>query len=280
MPIAAQRTGESLKEETMPLTLPVNPNLEHLRSQAKSLLKLARAGDQVALERFQSVTSSELKLSDAQFVIAREYGFSSWAQLKRHVAALRLESVKVTPRRAYIHQLAHQLLEAARTRDLEGLSAGVILPLRDLIDLRSRVVALGLHVVLVDGLLAGLESPQSRVRYLCADALDHLADERCAVPLERLLSDPVPRVRRAVLHALSCDACKLRPLTKPEDLFAKLSELAENDPNACVRSAALEALANSCDPRAAPVLLELLAQESIPGRRRFLSAKLERLSKK
>ena len=154
------------------------------------------------------------------------------------------------------------------------------MPLRDLLDLRSRVVVLGLHAVLVGGLLAGLENPRSRVRYLCADALDHLADERCAVPLERLLSDLVPRIRRAALHALSCDACKLRLLTKPENLFAKLSELAENDPNARMRSAALEALANSCDPRAAPVLLELPAHESIPGRRRFLSAKLERLSKK
>ena len=264
----------------MPLTLPVNPNLEHLKFQAKALLRSARAGDQVALERFRSVNASEPKLSSAQFIIAAEYGFLNWARLKTYVAALQLHSLRSTLRRTYIHQLAHNLLEAARTRDLKALSAGVILPLRDLLDLRSRVVALGLHAVLVDGLLAGLESPQSQVRYLCADAIDHLADERCAVPLERLLSDPVPRVRRAVLPALSCDACKLAALTKSEDLFAKLSELAENDPNARVRRAALEALAISCDPRAAPVLLELLAHESIPGRKRFLSAKLERLSKK
>jgi len=279
MPTAAQPTGEPLKEDIMSLTLPVNPNLEHLKSQAKSLLKRALGGDQVALERFLSVNASEPKLSSAQFIIAVEYGFPNWARLKTYVAALQLQPLRSTLRRTYIHQLAHQLLEAARTRDLEALSAGVILPLRDLLDVRSRVIALGLHAVLVDGLLAGLNSPQSRQRYLCADALDHLADERCAVPLERLLTDPVPRVRRAALHALSCDACKVAPLTKPEDLFAKLTELAESDPNARVRSAALEALATSCDPRAAPVLLELLAHESIPGRRRFFAAKLEGLAK-
>ena len=155
----------------------------------------------------------------------------------------------------------------------------MILPLRDLVDLRSRVVALGLHAVLVDGLLAGLESPHSRVRYLCADALDHLADERCVAPLERLLSDPVPRVRRAALHALSCDACKLAPLPKAADLFETLMRLSKSDPNARVRSAALEALVNSCDPRAAPVLLELLAREVTPGRKRLFAAKLEGLAK-
>lgn len=279
MPTAAQPPGEPLKEDIMPLTLPVNANLEHLKSQAKSLLKLALAGDQASLERLQRVNSLEFTLADAQFVIAREYGFPNWARLKHHVAALQAPTLRTTARRAYIHQLAHQLLEAARTRDLEGLSAKVILPLRDLLDLRSRVVELGLHAVLVDGLLSGLESSHSRVRYLCADALDHLADERCAAPLERLLTDPVPRVRRAALHALSCDACKLAPLPKATNLFGTLMELSKSDPNARVRNAALEALVNSCDPRAAPVLLELLVSEVIPGRRRFLAAKLEALGK-
>ena len=259
----------------MPRTLPVNPNFEHLKAQAKSLLKFALSGDSVSLERFRNVNASDFKLSSAQFIIAAEYGFPNWALLKSHLAALEYQPPRSTARRTYIHQLAHDLLEAARTRDLETLSAGVVLPLRDLLDLRFHIVALELHAVLVDGLLAGLKSPQSRVRYLCADALDHLADERCAMPLERLLSDPVPRVRRAALHALSCDGCKLTPLPKSTDLFEKLMSLAKTDPNARVRSAALEAVVNSCDPRAAPVLLELLAHESIPGRRRFFAAKLE-----
>ena len=263
----------------MPLTLPVNPNLEHLKSRAKSLLKLALAGDYDALERFRNLSANEPKLANAQFIVAREYGFPNWARLKSYVTALQFKPLRSTLRRTYIHQLAHDLLEAARTRDLHSLSAGVVLPLRDLLELRSRVVALGLHAVLVNGLLAGLGSPQSRVRYLCADALDHLADERCAIPLERLLTDPVPRVRRAALHALSCDACKLAPLPKATDLFETLMSLAKSDPNTRVRSAALEALVNSCDPRAVPVLLELLASEVIPGRRRFLAAKLEGLYK-
>ena len=106
MPIAAQRTGESLKEETTPLTLPVNPNLEHLKFQAKALLRSARAGDQVALERFRSVNASEPKLSSAQFIIAAEYGFLNWARPKTYLAALQLQPL----RRMYIHQLTHNLL--------------------------------------------------------------------------------------------------------------------------------------------------------------------------
>jgi len=110
MPIAAQRTGESLKEETMPLTLPVNPNLEHLKFQAKALLRSARAGDQVALERFRSVNASEPKLSSAQFIIAAEYGFLNWARLKTYVATLQFQPLRSTLRRMYIHQLMHNLL--------------------------------------------------------------------------------------------------------------------------------------------------------------------------
>jgi ankyrin repeat protein len=50
--------------------LPENPNIEHLKKQAKALLR----------ERPQA------KLADAQLEIAREYGFPSWPKLQSHVA--------------------------------------------------------------------------------------------------------------------------------------------------------------------------------------------------
>ena len=49
--------------------LPDHPNLRHLKDQAKDLLKSGGA---------KSIT-------DAQFRIARLYGFASWPKLKAHV---------------------------------------------------------------------------------------------------------------------------------------------------------------------------------------------------
>ncbi|MGZ0150029.1 ankyrin repeat domain-containing protein [Kribbella sp. WER1] len=64
--------------------LPDDPNLDHLRGQAKSLLKDVRAGDSVAIAlaaEFHPVQT----LADAQLVIARSYGFPSWPRIVRHL---------------------------------------------------------------------------------------------------------------------------------------------------------------------------------------------------
>jgi hypothetical protein len=77
--------------------LPPNPNLDHLKYQAKDLLKEHAASDAGAAQRirefhprFSRATDAEifavwLKLSDAQLTIARESGFPSWPRLKKHV---------------------------------------------------------------------------------------------------------------------------------------------------------------------------------------------------
>lgn len=57
-------------EATRPL--PDRPNLRHLKDQAKDLLKAGQAGS----------------LTDAQYKIARLYGFASWPKLKAHVESL------------------------------------------------------------------------------------------------------------------------------------------------------------------------------------------------
>jgi ankyrin repeat protein len=94
-------TGSLRKVFGMTKTLPPNPNLEYEKKQAKALLKAARAGDPTALERIrqfhprlqqgaaQTIPPDSLKLSDAHLVIAREYGLSSWPQLKTHIEILR-----------------------------------------------------------------------------------------------------------------------------------------------------------------------------------------------
>jgi len=57
--------------------LPARPNLEHLREQAKALLKTLKPRD------------ARVRLADAQLAIARDHGFTSWPALTRHVDALR-----------------------------------------------------------------------------------------------------------------------------------------------------------------------------------------------
>jgi len=77
--------------------LPDRLNLDHLKKQAKELIRLYRSRDAAAMARFRStlpataglgnedLSSRGLRLHDAQSCIAREYGFASWPDLKRYV---------------------------------------------------------------------------------------------------------------------------------------------------------------------------------------------------
>src|SRR5579872_6285958 len=55
-----------------PQPLPDRPNLRHLRDQARDLLRAGGAAS----------------LADAQFQVARMYGFASWPKLKAYVESL------------------------------------------------------------------------------------------------------------------------------------------------------------------------------------------------
>ena len=77
--------------------LPHNPSLEHLKYQAKDLLKGHAARDRTVAQRIRefhprwvkasdtAIFDAPFRLSDAQLAIAREYGFASWARLKRRI---------------------------------------------------------------------------------------------------------------------------------------------------------------------------------------------------
>ncbi len=70
--------------------LPPRPSLEQLRKQAKDLLADYRVGVPDASERFHAVIprisgTHQPVLADAQFVIAREYGFETWPALKQYI---------------------------------------------------------------------------------------------------------------------------------------------------------------------------------------------------
>jgi ankyrin repeat protein len=81
--------------------LPASPDLSHLKKQAKRLMRDAAAADPEALARLSRIlpagrgtdpSSVEVRLNDAQLVIAREYGFRSWLELKRFVESKRADT--------------------------------------------------------------------------------------------------------------------------------------------------------------------------------------------
>jgi len=64
----------------VPHPLPDRPNLRHLKDQAWDLVKAGTARS----------------LTDAQFKVARRYGFPSWPKLKAHVASI-ADTVPLAP---------------------------------------------------------------------------------------------------------------------------------------------------------------------------------------
>ena len=78
-----------------PSALPPRPSLEQLRKQAKDRLG----------------TMPGAKLADAQFALARDYGFESWPKLVRHVEALARPEVEQQDR------MARDMVAAYRQRD-------------------------------------------------------------------------------------------------------------------------------------------------------------------
>ena len=77
-------------------SLPDAPNLDWLRKQAKRTLSELRK------------TDSRAKLADAQFELAKQYGFSSWRALKTHIDGLTIEG---------------QLFDLAKNGDARKLAA-------------------------------------------------------------------------------------------------------------------------------------------------------------
>ena len=72
------------------MSLPEQPNLEHLRGQARALQRRVRAADPEAVARVVrhydgGAPDVSFPLSTAQLVLAREYGFASWSRLRQYL---------------------------------------------------------------------------------------------------------------------------------------------------------------------------------------------------
>ena len=98
--------------------LPVKPNLEHLKKQAKELLNDFQHRKPEAVAVFRSFASSQTperaKLADAQHMVARDYGFVSWPKLKEHVESLTFTPIQqlLAAVCAQNAQRAEQVIEA------------------------------------------------------------------------------------------------------------------------------------------------------------------------
>lgn len=79
----------------MTSALPVHPSFEHLRRQARDLLRASQLGEQRAVGRLAAHGPGLAPtLATAQLVLAREHGFTSWAQLKSLVLTMAAGGVR------------------------------------------------------------------------------------------------------------------------------------------------------------------------------------------
>ena len=92
----------------------------------------------------------------------------------------------------------------------------------------------------------GLRHSDAQVRAVCASMLDHFLDDRAVDEVIACLDDPVGQVRAKALHTLGCDRCKEGSCRPGEEAFVPTAiRLARQDPDASVRTTAVETLARS-----------------------------------
>lgn len=116
----------------MKRSLPERPDLGQLKKQAKELFAAVHAGDQAAIEA-AALGENEIAgfaLHDAQRIVAREYGFASWAKLKLHVETRTMDTAET------------RLLEAVLDHDHEAVHA--ILAERPALATRTLAIAAAL----------------------------------------------------------------------------------------------------------------------------------------
>jgi len=134
--------------------LPTNPNLEHLKYQAKDLLNERKGRSTAVAQRIREfhprfgrdtddkIFDAQFSLSDAQLTIARECGFASWARMKRHI-----EEPTLVDRLDLPHQ--QRIEDATFRRAVELLDAGDVGGLRA--HLREHPKLVQQHVVFEGG---------------------------------------------------------------------------------------------------------------------------------
>lgn len=82
-------------------SLPTHPHLEFLKKEAKSLRTLHKQGDPACCKQIrlndtafihkadEEILAERFSINDAQRIVAREYGYTSWATLKQYIESLK-----------------------------------------------------------------------------------------------------------------------------------------------------------------------------------------------
>ena len=190
-------------------TLPARPSLEQQKKLAKELVAGFRRGSPAATERIRAELPDKQRigLMDAQFVLAREYGFENWAALVAHI-----ESVVVNEL-----SLADRFKRAVNTRDAIALRR--MRSARD--DLQS----------IVNAPIFGFDSPALVATSTDLDVVDALLDLGAdpnrksswwAGGFHPLYGATPDVAERLIARGAIADACALAHLDRYDDLVAML----------------------------------------------------------
>ena len=192
--------------------LPSRANLDHLKHEAKSILKAHRSGDSSVcttlrhlpgLERASEamLLAAKFPLQKVQHALAREYGFGNWKALVDHVAGG--DGVEAEYARAY-----QVLCARGPERDSTGSEYEKRLHRE-----RLRLVNGGAEGYQVIRRLA--RSDNGRARSAAVICLALHTDPGATVELARLLDDPAVSVRS---RAVRFYASRIHPARTPEHL--------------------------------------------------------------
>src|SRR5688572_18313492 len=193
-------------------TLPARPDLDQQKTLAKELLRAFRAGDGDAIARMRAELPDKAAptLTAAQYVLAREYGFASWRELKDRIDQLTAE------RRPPLERLKHAVHhgDAAMVRALVQEHAEVrasLNPPTFAFDAPALLQASDDHPDVVGVLLEAVADPNRRSDWW-AGGFHPLHVVRDAAAERLLAAGAIP------------DACAAANLDRPDLLRAMLAE--------------------------------------------------------
>ncbi|MFL5620364.1 MAG: hypothetical protein ACJ79A_18465 [Gemmatimonadaceae bacterium] len=193
-------------------TLPARPDLDQQKKLAKDLLRAFRAGDREAAARLRAELpdKAELSLTDAQYVLAREYGFSSWRELKDRIEQQTVAQLPPIERfKRAVHEGDAKSLRAVLERHAD-VRAQIDAPIFSF-DSPALVTISGDHLAAIDVLLEFGADPNRRSGWW-AGGFHPLYVKRGAAAERLIAAGAVP------------DACAAANLDRPDLLTALLAE--------------------------------------------------------
>ena len=192
--------------------LPARPDLDQQKKLAKELLRAFRTGDRGAVARVRAELPDkpQISLTDAQFVLAREYGFASWHELREEIEK------RIAERRPPIERFKRAVHrgDAPAVRALLGqyeeVRAAVSAPIFGF-DAPALVAVSDKHIDVLDALLEFGADPNRKSDWWAGGF--HTLHGAHGAKAERLMA------AGAVV-----DACAAASLDRPDLLAAMLAE--------------------------------------------------------